>query len=96
MTLYYPGNAQTSRCLDGRGVASIVQKELLSGLGTVNQGLYSRPQLAVLRTTTMPAVITEVGYITDKSELARLKTASYKQKSAASLEKAILRIFNIK
>lgn len=96
MTLYYPGSAKTDRGFDGRGVASIVQKMLTSSLETRSQGLQSRPQLAVLRTTNMPAVIAEVGYMTDKSELAKLKTSSYRQKSAAALEKAILKILDIK
>ena len=93
MTLYYPGGSQTGRRLVGRDIASIIQKELTAKLSTRSLGLYSRPNLAVLRTTRMPAVIAEVGYMSDKNELAKLKTASYRQKTAAALEKAILKVF---
>jgi N-acetylmuramoyl-L-alanine amidase len=31
--------------------------------------------------------------MSDKNELAKLKTASYRQKTAAALEKAILKVF---
>jgi N-acetylmuramoyl-L-alanine amidase len=96
MTLYYPSDTQTARGLAGRDIASIVQKELTSRLLTTSHGLYSRPRLAVLRTTNMPAVIAEVGYMTNKAELAKLNTTSYRQKSAEALEKAVLKAFGIK
>lgn len=96
MTLYYPGAVRTDRGLSGRNVASIVQRELTGRLGTVNRGLVSRPNLAVLRTTKMPAIIAEVAYMSNKSDMAKLKTASFRQKSAEALEKAILKILKIK
>ena len=96
MTLYYPGSAKTDRGLAGRDIAKLVQKELNVRLGSANLGLRSRPQLAVLRTTKMPAVLAEVGYMSDKNELAKLKTATYRQKSAVALEKAIIKALGIK
>lgn len=89
MTLYYPNANQT-----GKKVASIVQKSLTSTLGSRSMGVISRPNLAVLRTTDMPAILAEVGYMTNSKELSKLKTSSYKQKAAEALNSAILKSLN--
>ncbi len=43
----------------------------------------------VLKNTSMPAVLVEVGYLTNKSEETLLKTSSYRQKIAEMLAKGI-------
>jgi len=40
--------------------STIVQKELINALGTVDNGIIERPNLVVLRKTVMPAVIAEI------------------------------------
>jgi len=92
MTLYYPGSGEFT----SKDLASIVQRELTGKLGSKNLGLISRPNLAVLRTTNMPAVIAEIGYMTNKTELNKLKTSAYRQKSAEALKNAILKALDKK
>ncbi|MCR4435932.1 MAG: N-acetylmuramoyl-L-alanine amidase [Clostridiales bacterium] len=88
MTLYYPERIKGD--LTSQNLAQIVQQNLLGKLGTNDLGIIPRPNLAVLRTTNMPAIIAELGYMTNKNELARIQTESFKQKSAEALRDAVL------
>lgn len=90
MTLYYPSSSKTKGNLSSYQFASIVQKNMCETLGSKNMGIVPRSQLAVLRTSNMPAVIAEVGYMSNSSELAKLKTYAYKEKAAESLKKAVV------
>ncbi len=90
MTLYHPGEGHSKGRLTAKRFAEIVQQTLVNDLETKNHGIFARPELAVLRTTKMPAVIAEIGFMTNKTELNKLLTASYRQKAAEALKKAIL------
>jgi len=57
-------------------------------------GVIQRPNLAVLRTSNMPAVIAEVGYMSNSAELANLKTESFRQRAAEALRNAALQSLN--
>ena len=48
-------------------------------------------RLAVLRSTKMPAALVEVGYITNESDLASLKSDAYRETTAQGIAEAILR-----
>jgi N-acetylmuramoyl-L-alanine amidase len=90
MSLYYPSSSKSKGNLSSWEFANIVNRNLSSKLGSKNLGLQARSNLAVLRTSNMPAVIAEVGFITNSSECAKLLTAHYKQKAAEALRDATL------
>jgi N-acetylmuramoyl-L-alanine amidase len=90
MSLYYPGGENSNGGLTAIGFASIVQKRMTGSLNTFDLGEISRPRLAVLRTAKMPAVIAEVGYMTNTNELRRLMDPDYRQDAAESLKNAVL------
>ena len=90
MSLYYPGTTNSKGNLSAIKFASIVEKHLTGELGTKDLGIIPRPNLAILRTSTMPAVIAEVGYMTNSSELKELKSAEFQQKAAEALKNAVL------
>jgi N-acetylmuramoyl-L-alanine amidase len=90
MSLYYPSSSKTKGNLSSYEFASIVQKNMCATLGSNNMGIIPRSELAVLRTSNMPAVIAEVGYMSNFSELGKLQTYEYKEKAADSLKKAIV------
>ncbi|HEX3029349.1 MAG TPA: N-acetylmuramoyl-L-alanine amidase [Clostridia bacterium] len=92
MTLYYPSNDRAKNGVTPKGLATIVQNELTSSLGTKDLGIISRPNLAVLRTTNMPAIIAEIGYMTNHNELLRLESSDFRQQSAAALSKAVQKV----
>lgn len=95
MTLYHPSNRGVSGDTDNRSIAGIIQKYIISSLLTRDKGIIPRPNLVVLRTTKMPAVLIEVGYMTNEKELSRLKDPSYRQKSAEAIMNGVIKCASI-
>lgn len=54
------------------------------------RGIYAFPELAVLRTATMPAILVECGIIINKDEELLLSDGAYQQKIAKSLADGIV------
>lgn len=44
-------------------LAEVVQRKIISALGTLDRGLKERPGLCVLRSTDMPAILVELAFI---------------------------------
>lgn len=82
MTLYYPFSA---RGFTGRDFAGIVQKNLLSALKTDDKNTRSRPDLIVLRETSMPAAMAEIAFLTNSTDRKNLLKESFRQKAAQAL-----------
>ncbi|MCC6989818.1 MAG: N-acetylmuramoyl-L-alanine amidase [Acidobacteria bacterium] len=79
---------------ESRDLAAMVQKSLASHLAGSNPGLPSRgvkkAPFVVLIGTQMPAVLAEIGVITNTREAALIKTPAYRQKVAESLQAAVV------
>jgi len=80
----------TSPAFSSYRFAEILQSRLVSKLGTYNRGISLRPNLGVLRATTMPAALAEVAFMSNETELKKLQTASFRQKAAEAMCEAIL------
>lgn len=89
MTLYYPTSSSNQK-MNGQKLAQIVQKNLVKELKTRDWGIIARPNLVVTRETKMPAVIAELGFITNKTELERLVTYQFQRQAAQALYASIL------
>ncbi len=79
----------------GRAIARVFQKRLINKLGWKNRNLKSYPgkrQFYVLRNTSMPAVLTENGFYTNKEECKLLMKDNIRQKIADAHVEAILEI----
>ena len=76
---------------NGQRFAEIVQKELVDNLKTYNIGTIFRPNLAVLRLTSMPAVIAEIGYMSNKGDREKLASSEFRQKAAIAMSNAVLK-----
>lgn len=87
MTLYYPTTKEKS--MTGKKFAAIVQKNLVEVIKAKDLGIISRPNLVVTRETSMPAVIAELGFMSNKEELNRLVTKEFQKKAAESLFQSI-------
>ena len=79
----------------GRGgeaekLADCIQSELVTAAGTLNRGVKTQ-NIAVLRQTNMPAVLVEVGFISNDEECARLATDEYQSKAAEAICRGICR-----
>lgn len=90
-TLYCPSGKKQDQTMDGERFATIVQDTLVDQLEADDHGIISRPDLAVLNKTNMPAVIAEIGYMTNASDREKLKTQEYREKAAQALHDAVLK-----
>lgn len=53
-------------------LAACIQSQIVQSLGTVDRGLKERPNLIVLKDTTMPAVLVETAFIDNDNDAALL------------------------
>lgn len=88
MTLYYPSSKRNG--MTGIKLAQIVQKNMVNDFKTRDWGIIPRPKLVVTRETSMPAVIAELGFMSNKEELNRIVTYEFQKKAAESLYKSII------
>lgn len=58
--------------------------------GTYKKGIINRTNLYVLNRTNMPAALVEVGYMTNASDLAKLKNDKFREKAAEGIAQGIL------
>lgn len=93
MTLYYPQNTK-SGSFSGKRLATIIQGELLKKLNTVNRNIIERPNLIVLKASTMPAAIAEIAFLTNKADRANLLSGTFRQKAAQALYDAAIQSLN--
>lgn len=93
-TLYYP-EAKGDPSFTGQKFAKLVQDALMSKLKSANRKTIERPGLVVLKYTKMPAILAEIGFITNAAEVKNLTNPEYQQKAAEALDDAILKALNI-
>ncbi|GMR23006.1 MAG: hypothetical protein BMS9Abin37_1396 [Acidobacteriota bacterium] len=84
--------AQTSHLSQSSRLAEILQEELQAVTGTkhVNRGI-KQNSFRVLKGATMPAVLVEVGFISNVDEERLLGSAQYQDKLAEALYRGVLR-----
>lgn len=89
-TLYYPNGSDTR----GKQIAQMVQEAIVScGLG--NRGIKARSDLYVLRTTNMPAILLETGFLTNAAEAEYINSQSFINEWSQSVYNAIVRGFEL-
>ena len=65
-------------------LANAIQSSLINATGAQNQGV-KRRTFAVLRETTAPAVLLELGFLSNPQEAARLNTSAYQETLANAI-----------
>ena len=65
-------------------LANAIQSSLINATGAQNQGV-KRQTFAVLRETTAPAVLLELGFLSNPQEAARLSTSAYQETLANAI-----------
>ncbi|WP_207736424.1 N-acetylmuramoyl-L-alanine amidase [Fusibacter ferrireducens] len=73
----------------GKGLAELIQKQLVSTLGAKNRGIVLRPNLVVIRETKMPSVLCELGFISNPEEQDKMMTTAYLEKAAKAMVEGI-------
>ena len=77
-----------TRLAESEILANQVQASLISGTGAVNRGV-RRDTFAVLRETAIPAILVELGFMDNPSDLQKIKEDSYQTKLANALAQGI-------
>ncbi|GEM_PF-641858 len=78
----------------GEKLAIKIQEELIKATGASNRGVKTA-KYYVLRNTHAPAVLVEIGFISNHDELKKLLDESYQDIVASAIERGILNCFNI-
>ncbi|WP_421659332.1 N-acetylmuramoyl-L-alanine amidase [Leptothermofonsia sp. ETS-13] len=73
----------------GADLARVIHSSILEGTGAPDRGVRTA-RFYVLRKTTMPAVLVEVGFVTGQSDATKLSDPSYRSQMAAAIARGIL------
>lgn len=94
--LYCPSQkGKVEKAQDQYPLAKSIMDELLKGTGAVDKGIIQRPDLYVLNGTNMPAVLIEVGFLTNPEEEKAIQDKEYQNKIVKSTIKGIENYFEI-
>jgi len=72
----------------GKDIAQVMQSKL-SDMGMRNRDIMPRPNLYVLRHTEMPALLLEIGFISNKKDLKLMTDGDFQQKCAQRIVSGI-------
>jgi N-acetylmuramoyl-L-alanine amidase len=84
-TLYYTGNEE------GKKLATYIQNSIIEEVGTYNRGLKDGSWFYITRNTIAPAVLTELGFVTNLDDAAKLSSDEYRAKFAQAIADGILK-----
>jgi len=89
---YITDEHDTNRNLTNHRLAEIVQRNLVSQTGRHDRGLRSE-NFIVLRYTTIPSALVEVGFMSNQAEFAALINPAYQWRAAQGLYNALIEAF---
>ena len=89
----YPTSSIIKNGITAYSLAQKLQEVVSAEAGTYNKGVINRNNLYVLNRTNMPAVIVEVAYMTNWSELKKLKSEEFLEKAGRAIAKGVLESF---
>ncbi len=93
---FYKHPTDVEPYLTSKKVATAVQANLIATLASNDRKVKEqtlKESYAVLRNTTIPAVLIEVGFVSNKEEAAKLAADDYRQKTADAIYRSIIEIF---
>jgi len=93
-TWFMPNSRDNSRGFTSMQLAQIVQRHMVNATGAVDRGIKDYYDFVVLRDLTMPAVLVEVGFLTNAAEAARLATTAHQQQLARAIYEGIIEVLS--
>jgi len=92
--VYYSkkNNSANSAGLNSQTLASRLQNNLVSSLGTANRGVKSA-DFVVIYKNTVPAVLIELGFMSNKAEHDRLTDEAFQTEAAETIYETLLQVF---
>ncbi|MBE9179462.1 DUF3747 domain-containing protein [Oculatella sp. LEGE 06141] len=73
----------------GRDLAQSIQSSIIQSTGMQNRGV-KQAQFYVIRNTSMPSVLVEVGFVTGRDDAAKLRDPAFQTKMAEAIARGIL------
>lgn len=92
---YPPDPIQVGYLSESKRFAETVHPKLISNLGSIDRRIHNDSSLYVIRMAQMPSALVELGYMTNKEEEARIKTADFQQKAAQAIANAVIEYFKV-
>lgn len=92
-TLYFPNDVTPENPIDNKRMANIFHNEIIDALKRPSRGITPRPGLHVLNKTSMPAILAELGFMTNAEEFAQIKKPEYREMAARALASSIVKYF---
>ena len=86
-------NPTTNSGLSSSKLAKSLVDNISSAISTKNRGI-SSSNFIVVKYNTVPAVLIELGFMTNSSELAKITNPTYQAKAAEAIFKTVTEIFN--
>lgn len=80
---------------DNKRLAELVHPRLYTSLSTINRGIGNNQSFYVIRNAQMPAILVELGYMTNRDEESRIKTATFQQNAAKALAEGVKEYFRV-
>jgi N-acetylmuramoyl-L-alanine amidase len=80
---------------ESRTAARVLQRELVTVLGSRDLGTVARSDLTGFNWSDVPVVLAEVGFLSNPSEDRRLATRSYQRRVARGLAQGVARTVNV-
>ena len=79
--------------LGSEKLARICLEEVTGRLGSRDRGLIEGDKIYIIRTSEVPVALIEVGFMTNREELALLSSEEYQKQAAEAVYQAVLRAF---
>lgn len=86
----YKDSTINRKGVTSKSLATTLQEKVSSLAGTYNKGIINRTNLYVLNRTHMPSVIVEVAYMTNSSDLKKLKDKSFHEDAGRAIATGVL------
>ncbi len=78
---------------DNQRLAQSIHSPFVSNLGMIDRKIHNDQSFYVIRNAQMPAVLLELGYMTNSAEEARIKSADFQNRAAQSIANSIIEYF---
>ncbi len=92
---YPPDPMQLQYLNESKRFAEEVHPRLVSNLKRPDRKIHNHMSFYVLRNAQMPAILVELGFMTNKQEESLIKSASYQQKAAEAIAEGVKQYFKV-
>ncbi|NLK38583.1 MAG: AMIN domain-containing protein [Epulopiscium sp.] len=93
-TLYKVHSTDVEGKLTSKMAATIMQRNVISRLGTNDRGLKHRDDLLVLNATKIPAIIVETVFLSNAGDALKISQENYQNEAAEAIYNAIVEMTN--